>query len=118
EIRAVSEEYPLRGKLYLAGTSADPEKRIAQSIPESGTVWIDEKLLARMALKRDEQVEIGAAQFKTTALIMREPDHSVGFIRMAPRVMINAADLPATELIQEGSRVTYQLLIAGDFRSV
>src|SRR5690606_34172641 len=76
------------------------------------------KLLARMALKRDEQVEIGAAQFKTTALIMREPDHSVGFIRMAPRVMINAADLPATELIQEGSRVTYQLLIAGDFRSV
>lgn len=118
EIRAVSEGYPLRGKLYLAGTSTDPERRIAQGIPESGEAWIDEKLLARMELKRDDPVEIGATQFKITALIMREPDHSVGFVRMAPRVMINAADLPATELIQEGSRISYQLLIAGDFRAV
>jgi len=118
EIRAVSEGYPLRGKLYLAGTSTDPERRVAQDIPESGTAWIDEKLLARMDLKHGDQIEIGAAHFKTTALIMREPDHSVGFIQMAPRVMINAADLPATELIQEGSRITYQLLIAGDFRAV
>ncbi len=118
EIRAVSEGYPLRGSLYLAGTSADPAERVAQGIPEPGTVWIDEKLLARMDLKRGDLIEIGAAQFRTAALVMREPDHSVGFIHMAPRVMINAADLPATELIQEGSRITYQLLIAGDFRAV
>ena len=118
QIRAVSENYPLRGKLYLAGTSADPEQRVAEGVPEPGTAWIDEKILARMDLKRGDQVEIGAAQFETTALIMREPDHSVGFIHMAPRVMINAADLPATELIQEGSRVSYQLLIAGDFGAV
>ncbi|MBX3640688.1 MAG: ABC transporter permease [Nitrosomonas sp.] len=118
EIRAVSEDYPLRGSLYLAGTSTDPAERVAQGIPEPGTVWIDEKLLARMDLKRGDLIEIGAAQFRTAALIMREPDHSVGFIHIAPRVMINAADLPATELIQEGSRITYQLLIAGDFRAV
>jgi len=118
EIRAVSEGYPLRGRIYLAGTSADPEQRVAEGIPEPGKAWIDEKLLIRMDLKRGDQVEIGMAQFETTALIMREPDHSVGFIHMAPRVMINAADLPATELIQEGSRVTYQLLIAGDFSAV
>lgn len=118
EIRAVSEGYPLRGSLYLAGTSTDPAERVAQGIPESGTVWIDEKLLARMDLKRGDLIEIGAAQFRIAALIMREPDHSVGFIHIAPRVMINAADLPTTELIQEGSRITYQLLIAGDFRAV
>ncbi len=118
EIRAVSDGYPLRGNLYLAGTSADPAERVAQGIPEPGTIWIDEKLLARMDLKRGDPIEIGAAQFSTAALIMREPDHSVGFIHMAPRVMMNAADLPATELIQEGSRITHQLLVAGDFRAV
>lgn len=118
EVRAVSEGYPLRGNLYLAGTSASPQERVAQGIPQPGTTWIDEKILARMELRRGDRVEIGVAEFRTAALVTREPDHSVGFIHMAPRVMINAADLPATELIQEGSRVTYQLLIAGDFRAV
>ena len=33
---------------------------------------------------------------------------------LAPRLMINLADLPATGLIQNGSRVTYRLHLAGD----
>lgn len=118
EVKAVTEGYPLRGKLYLAGTSDEPENRVASGIPEPGTAWVDEKMTVRMDLKRGDQLEIGATQLTAAALIMREPDHSVGFIQMAPRVMINAADLPATKLIQEGSRVTYQLLIAGDFKTV
>ncbi|WP_090658960.1 ABC transporter permease [Nitrosomonas marina] len=117
-VKAVTEGYPLRGKLYLAGTSDNPENRIATRIPEQGTLWIDEKLLAYMDIRRGDQLEIGATQLTSAALIMREPDHSVGFIQMAPRVMINAADLSATGLIQEGSRITYQLLIAGEFSAV
>lgn len=118
QVKAVTDGYPLRGKLYLAGSSAEPENRAATQIPEQGTLWVDEKMLAYMDLRRGEQLEIGAVQLTTAALIMREPDHLVGFIHMAPRVMINAADLPATGLIQEGSRATYQLLIAGEFSAV
>ena len=118
QVKAVSEGYPLRGKLYLAGTSANPENRAATQIPERGTLWVDEKMLAYMDLNRGDLLEIGAVQLAAAAIITREPDHSVGFIHMAPRVMINVADLPATGLVQEGSRVTYQLLIAGEFSAV
>lgn len=118
QVKAVSDGYPLRGKLYLAGTSANPENRAATQIPEQGTLWVDEKMLAYMDLSRGDLLEIGAVQLAVAAVITREPDHSVGFIHMAPRVMINAADLPATGLVQEGSRVSYQLLIAGEFSAV
>ena len=45
---------------------------------------------------------------------MIEPDRGAGFINFAPRVMINLDDLPATQLITTGSRVTYRLLAAGE----
>ncbi|MDR4513973.1 FtsX-like permease family protein [Nitrosomonas sp.] len=118
QVKAVTDGYPLRGKLHLAGASAEPGNRVTTRIPKQGTLWFDEKMLAYMDLRRGDPLEIGAIQLTASALIMREPDHSVGFIHIAPRVMINAADLPATGLIQEGSRVTYQLLIAGEFSAV
>ena len=51
-------------------------------------------------------------------MIVIEPDRGTGFINFAPRVMINLADLPATELITTGSRVTYRLLAAGERTTV
>jgi putative ABC transport system permease protein len=47
-------------------------------------------------------------------VIAVEPDRGAQFINFAPRVMLNLADLAATELIQPGSRVTYRLLVAGE----
>jgi len=117
-VKAVTEGYPLRGKLYLSGTHNKPEERIATQIPDPGTLWVDEKMLLHMAIKRGDMLELGASQLSADAVIMREPDHSVGFINVAPRIMMNDANLPATKLIQKGSRVTYQLLIAGDFATV
>jgi putative ABC transport system permease protein len=118
EIRAVADGYPLRGKVYLAGTRASPEYRAADMIPESGTVWIDEKLMIRLDLRRGDLIDVGAIQLKVAELVMREPDHSVGFLNMGPRVLINAVDLPATGLIQQGSRIAYHLLVAGEVRKV
>ncbi len=117
-IKAVTDGYPLRGKLYLSGTQDKPEEHVATQVPNPGTLWVDKKLLAYMDLKRGDILEVGASQFTTDALIMREPDHSVSFVHMAPRVMMNEADLSATGLIQKGSRITYQLLIAGDYSTV
>jgi putative ABC transport system permease protein len=47
-----------------------------------------------------------------------EPDRGAQFINFAPRVMLNLADLPATQLIQPGARVTYRLLAAGEADAV
>lgn len=122
DIKAVTEGYPLRGKLHLA-TNMDQilspeETRIADSIPKQGKVWIDEKLMVRLGLKQDDIVDIGATQLMVTALIMREPDYSVGFMAVHPRVLINAIDLPATGLVQQGSRIKYHLMLAGEVGAV
>jgi putative ABC transport system permease protein len=52
------------------------------------------------------------------AEVVRDVDQSVGFASFAPRVILNSADLPASGLVQEGSRIHYRLLIAGEAKQV
>ncbi|SOD15731.1 ABC transporter permease [Nitrosomonas ureae] len=123
EIKAVTEGYPLRGRIHLASRSSisraeQPEITIADTIPQPGTIWVAEKVMTRLDLKANDVVDVGAAQLTVTELVVREPDHSVGFINMGARAMINASDLSETDLIQEGSRVSYQLLVAGEVKAV
>ena len=49
-----------------------------------------------------------------SAVIEREPDRGAGFMTFAPRVMMNAADLASTGLVQPASRVTWRMAVAGD----
>jgi putative ABC transport system permease protein len=99
--------------------SATPsEHHATEKIPQPGTLWVDEKIMMRLELQSGDLVDVGAIQLKITELVVREPDHSVGFINMGPRAMMNVGDLPASGLIQEGSRVSYQLLIAGENQAV
>lgn len=123
EIRAVTEGYPLRGNVQLASRSskspvAQPEIKVADGIPQPGTIWVDEKVMTQLDLSGGDQVDVGATQLTVTELVVREPDHSVGFINLGPRVMINQADLEKTGLIQEGSRISYRLQVAGDVKPV
>ncbi len=122
-IKAVTPGYPLRGKLQLAMLSEDDNllqssARVAQGIPAPGTVWIDEKVMAGLDVKSGDKLEIGMIELTVAELVASEPDHSVGFINMNPRLLINAQDLAASELIQPGSRVSYQLLVAGEIADV
>lgn len=123
EIKSVTEGYPLRGRVHLANQSSQTsatqaEIREADGIPQPGAIWVDEKAMTRLDLMVGDVVDVGVTQLTVTELVVREPDHSVGFINMGPRAMINAADLEKTGLIQEGSRVSYQLLIAGEPHAV
>jgi putative ABC transport system permease protein len=75
---------------------------------------VDEKLMIGLSLKRGDRIEVGASRFAVDALITQEPDYSIGFLNLRPRVLINEVDLPATGLIQQGSRIGYRLLVSGD----
>ena len=117
EIKAVTVGYPLRGELRISedfGDISPRTTRIANAIPAPGSAWVDEKLMIRLGLNRGDIIELGMAHFTVTALITQEPDYSIGFINLRPRVLINDVDLPGTGLVQQGSRIGYRLLVSGD----
>lgn len=112
EIKAVAPGYPLRGEIRIL-ERADQLGRPALKIPAPGSVWVDEKFLARSGAKPGASITLGLRQFTVQAIITEEPGSAVGFLSLGPRVTMNLGDLPGTGLIQPGSRVSYRLLVAG-----
>jgi len=112
EVKAIAPGYPLRGKLRIrsseTGTDFEPG-----GIPLAGEVWVDDRLMRRLDLKIGSRLGLGEREFAVAAMVSEEPESSAGFINLGPRLMMNAADLPSTGLIQPGSRVTYRLFVAG-----
>lgn len=114
EIQAVEAGYPLRGKIVID----DGAVHAAQGIPPRGAVWVDERLMRHFNLHTGDEVAIGAQHFKVAACIVRDIDQSIGLAGFAPRVMMSEEDVSATGLLQEGSRITYRLMFAGDAAQV
>lgn len=110
EIQAVEAGYPLRGRIEID----DGSVHVAQAIPARGTVWADERLLRRLDVQAGDEVGIGARRFAVAAIVVKDIDQSIGFSSFAPRVLMNDADLASTGLLQQGSRLSYRLMIAGD----
>ncbi|MBL8520057.1 MAG: FtsX-like permease family protein [Betaproteobacteria bacterium] len=113
EIKAVDANFPLRGKLRIADTPGGPA-RDADGPPAPGTAWVPETLLVRLNAQVGDEIRLGAARLKLTHVLVKEPDSVLDYFGIAPRVLMNRADLPRTGLIQTGSRVTYRLLVAGE----
>lgn len=110
-LKAVSSAYPLRGNLKIS-QQAGQEGVITRATPAPGTVWVDNNLLTALNLSLGQRVQIGELQLTITQLIASEPDRGAAFMNFAPRVMMSITDLPATQLIQPGARVTWRLLLA------
>src|SRR5256714_2819362 len=86
----------------------------AAGIPAPGEAWRDSKLLAAIGGHVGSQLSIGAASLRVTRVLIARPDQGGTFAELAPNLIMNAADLPATRLIQPGSRVSYGALFAGE----
>ena len=112
-VAAVTAGYPLRGRLLLAD---EPFAKglPAQGIPSPGEVWPDSKLLAALGARVGSRLAIGATTFRVGRVLISRPDQGGTFAELAPSLIMNVADLPATSLIQPGSRVSYAGLFAGE----
>ena len=117
EIKAVSEHYPLRGSVRVSAKAFAADSA-ATGIPAPGTVWVEPRLLNALALSPGDTVNVGASTLRISKIITYEPDRSGEMFSIAPRLMLNLADLPATQLVQEGSRIHYHLLLAGPPKAV
>lgn len=116
-IKAVSSTYPLRGNVRISDALFS-EQRVAAGIPPQGEVWADGALLARVDADVGDRLTVGESDLLVTAVLTYRPDQSMGFSSLAPSLLINIRDIPASGLIGEGSRVGYALLVAGDDAAV
>ncbi|HEX5092334.1 MAG TPA: FtsX-like permease family protein, partial [Burkholderiales bacterium] len=111
-VKAVTENYPLRGRLRIAPAPNAADAPAAAG-PARGTVWLDETLMTALGTPVGARLKLGAAELRVAAVLTLEPERGANFFNIAPRLMMNAADVPATGLIQTGSRVWYYLYVAG-----
>jgi len=112
-LKAVSAGYPLRGNLRTAAHPGEPAGQVTRDVPEPGAVWVDAAVLAALNLRVGDALLLGDGRLRIGRVITLEPDRGASFTAFVPRVMINAANLPATRLVQPTSRVTYRLAVAG-----
>ncbi|TAK87736.1 MAG: FtsX-like permease family protein, partial [Aquabacterium sp.] len=120
-LKSVSPNYPLRGQLTLGTMGADGVVKTTGKAPTggppAGQAWTEPGLLLALNLKVGDALWLGEAKFRIQAVIVSEPDRGAGFVAFSPRVMIRAADLPSTQLVQPASRITYRALVAGPART-
>lgn len=117
EIKAASGGFPLRGRLRVADRVGG-EERDAVRAPRPGNAWVGMALAARLRLEKGSTLDVGRARLAVEAVIVREPDSVLDYFGIAPRVLMNEADLEATGLIQVGSRVQHRLLVKGEVAAV
>jgi putative ABC transport system permease protein len=111
-LNAVTTGYPLRGHLRIADAPFGPG-RITDRIPGVGEAWVDSRIIAHLKLELGQTLRIGAGSFRVTQVLDYRPDQGTGFVNLAPAALLNFDDLPATQLIQPGSRASYAVLFAG-----
>lgn len=116
DLRALGDGFPLRGSFRITG--ADGVERDAGAIPEPGTLWLSRAGADTLGARVGDEVGIGTRSFRLAALVVQEPDASIDYFNVAPKAFLNLADLPATGLVQEGSRIRYRLVVAGDAAAV
>jgi putative ABC transport system permease protein len=112
-VKAASDAYPLRGELQLSDTPYG-EQRAHRGAPARGSVWLDPRLFTLLDVGVGDRVDLGAASFTVAAALRGEPDRGGSFLGAGPRVMLNLADIPATQIVQPGSRVRYRALFAAE----
>jgi len=111
-VSAVTDGYPLRGRVRVADELFG-ESYFAQNIPARGTAWLEPGIMARLDVDIGDTIRLGSAEFMVGRVLEFRPDQGFGFMAMAPSLLVNAADVPAMDVIKPGSRVTYKQLFSG-----
>ena len=103
-VKAVDNLYPLYGDLQ----TAPPEVK-----PQAGTVLLAPRLMALLNLKTGDTIEVGDATLRIAGEVIQEPDSGFNPFEMAPRLLMNTADVAKTGAVQPGSRVSWRVKFAG-----
>ncbi|MFT5012833.1 MAG: putative ABC transport system permease protein [Planctomycetaceae bacterium] len=111
-VKAVTAGYPLRGNLIISD-EAFRKGDVVEYGPSPGKVWLESRLLPSLDIEPGAILDIGVASFIVEKALIKEPDRGGGFNNVGPRVMMNMVDVPATEVVRPGSRISYRYLFSG-----
>jgi putative ABC transport system permease protein len=105
ELKAVDAAYPLYGRVVLSqlqdlGAALGPRNGVFGAL-------VAPAILDRLGVKLGETIKVGEAALQVRGTIVREPDAALSGLILGPRVIIAAAALPETRLIQPGALVSY-----------
>ncbi len=117
DLRALGEGFPLRGTFRIIETQGGDETN-ADGIPAAGTLWMSQAGADTLGASIGDRIGVGDIELRLVALVVQEPDASLDYFNVAPKVFLNLSELPATGLVQEGSRLGYRLIVAGDAQAV
>ena len=112
-VKAVSAGYPLRGVLRRADAPFTAGE-VTRELPQPGEAWLDSRLFPALGVAVGDTVTVGHLELAVAAVIASEPDRGGSFFEFAPRLLMRAEDVPATGVVQPGSRIGYRLLLAGE----
>jgi len=114
-IKAVESSYPLRGAVKRSTVPFATDESDIESVmsgPKPGDLWVDSRLLPLLNIELGDTVDVGDGSFKVSHILIEEPDSGSSFSAYGARILMNWSDLPASGVIQPGSRVSYRFLIA------
>jgi putative ABC transport system permease protein len=112
DVRGVSSLYPLRGELQISD-SLMGLPYLTIDTPKANEVWAEASLLVRLGLDVGDVITIGSMEATVTHVLDFRPDEGWRFMEIAPTILLNIDDIDKTKLVLPGSRVEYELLLAG-----
>jgi putative ABC transport system permease protein len=116
DIRAIDSQFPLRGEFELQ--TADGRIRLQQGGPVAGSLWLSADAARKLHVQIGQRIGVGNLQLRYAATLLKEPDAALDYFNVAPKVFIAYSDLPASGLVQNGSRIQYRMVVAGNKTAV
>lgn len=121
-VLAVPRSFPLKGNIRIkrwpgeTRQVSDPATWPVETLqqgPAPGQIWLQPRLVQLLELQPGDKVQLGRVQLSFNGIIVAMPNQAAGFMGFAPIAMMNVQDVAASGVIQQGSRLVYQLYIQG-----
>jgi len=104
-VKAAEPGYPWYGEVALASG------RHFDAVLQPGTTIVEETVLGRLGLRVGDRLLLGGRPLRIADVVVSESDRPVTFFSLGPRVFVAASELGGLQLIGQGSRVDYRLLL-------
>ncbi|WP_456377984.1 ABC transporter permease [Thiolapillus sp.] len=115
QVKAVDDDYPLRGKLLVA-----TEQGMLGVAPAPGHAYASPSLYKALGIDHGKgiQVPLGKLLLQVHGEVKQEPDMGGSLFQFAPQLMMSYEDVAATGLLTQASRAQYRFLVAGSADAV